>query len=84
VTAPHPYCPHDEGEPCSCVAELRQQVSDRERKQTRKGARGAAEFAEAAAAVADLTAKGWAAREIAAWLGIGERTVTRARGRGRA
>jgi DNA-binding NarL/FixJ family response regulator len=85
--APHPYCPHDEGEICSCTAELRPHIPATERKRSRRATRvetPAEQFAAVASAVDDLTAKGWAAREIAAWLGIGERTVYRARERGRA
>lgn len=37
AVAPHPYCPHDEGEqPCSCVAELRAHMPARERKRGRR------------------------------------------------
>lgn len=79
----HPYCPHDEGEPCGCAVELRAHMPDRDRRRSRKrqGAAPAETFAEICGAVDKLTAQGQTNCEIAATLGVSERTVSRARSR---
>jgi len=79
VTTPtpgHSYCTHDEGERCDCNITLAAH------KRPTVAPRPADELStERAAAVAQLTAQGRTAAQIAAELGIGVRSVVRLRGR---
>jgi DNA-binding NarL/FixJ family response regulator len=72
VTAAHPYCPHDEGEPCDCAALLdtaeRPPATNRPRPADAKRA-----------TVHQLAAQGLTSREIAAQIGCTQRSVERYR-----
>lgn len=72
----HPYCLHDEGEPCDCVATLQAATLRPAAPTNRPKTAG-----PRAAAVRQLTAEGLETHDIAARLGMTCRSVQRHRRR---